>query len=305
MNNVNQSLYSFAGTFDGNGKLIKHLYINADITDNTNDLRLGLFCNNYGIIKNLGLVNSNMTASLDTTGNNTVIVGGFIGYNYGEINGCFVEGNLLCTGKNNAKVRVGGIAGNINNGCIKNCYSLGNIRGNGNFLTCVGGITGVANNSIIENCFNSSDLTITTTNGHLYIGGIAGNTANASINNCYNINNLNSIGTSIEIGIGGIVGYSQAISMDNCHNKANIHQNATSTEPLVVGQIAGTNYLSGSIKNCSYLKQGEYNAIGKNSVSVDESTPIEDETNMPSILDIVGSSFKNSINNGYPILNWQ
>lgn len=266
---------------------------------------LGLFGNNYGTIKNLGLVNCNMTASLDTTSNNTVMLGGFIGYNYGEINSCFVEGNLLCTGKNNAKVRVGEIAGHSSNGCIKNCYSLGNIRGNGNLLTCVGGIIGAANNAIIENCFNSSDLTITTTNGQLYIGGIAGYTANASINSCYNINNLNSNGTSTETGIGGIVGYSESISMDNCHNKGNIiQQNATSTEYVGVGQIAGTNYLSGSIKNCSYLKQGEYNAIGSNSVSIDESTPIEDEANMPSILEIVGNNFKNSLY-GYPILNWQ
>ena len=120
VSNVNKDLYTFAGTFDGNGKKIINLYINVVSNDNQNDLRIGFFGNNNGKIKRLGIENCNINGTLDTNGNNTVIVGGVVGYNYGNIEECFVSGNIKCEGKSNAKCRAGGLAGTLSVN-IKNC----------------------------------------------------------------------------------------------------------------------------------------------------------------------------------------
>ena len=48
----------FYGTFDGNNKAICSLYINID---SDKDLNVGFFSKCYGVVKNLGLVNSDVT----------------------------------------------------------------------------------------------------------------------------------------------------------------------------------------------------------------------------------------------------
>ena len=73
--------------------------------------------------------------NLDTNENNTVIVGGVVGYNYGNIEECFVSGNIKCEGKSNAKCRAGGLAGTLS-GNIKNCYNKAKINGKGKIANC-------------------------------------------------------------------------------------------------------------------------------------------------------------------------
>ena len=93
-NNVEQTKYSFKGIFDGNGCIINNLYVYKLVDDNVNDVRIGFFGNNYGTIQNLGVTNCNIHANLDTSGNNTVIVGGIAGYSYGQITNCFSSGTI-------------------------------------------------------------------------------------------------------------------------------------------------------------------------------------------------------------------
>ena len=75
---------SFKGTFEGNGEVIKNLYINTNPTDDINEAKVGLFGYNYGEIKNLGVENCNIKVnSTSTTG--TFFVGGIVGVMYQEI----------------------------------------------------------------------------------------------------------------------------------------------------------------------------------------------------------------------------
>ena len=304
IDNSNQSENSFAGIFDGNGKSIINLYMKKSSNDNSKDLRLGLFGNSYGTIKDLGLINCDISGTLNTSGSNTAIIGGIVGYNYGEVNSCFTSGKLECIGEDKAKTRVAGIAGNINNAYIYNCYNLATIRGGGNFITCVGGILGVGVNGSVENCYNVGELFNVggTENTYLEIGGIIANSSNVSVNNCYNCNSLNSNGDANDSYIGGIIGLGTRSSIDNSHNKGSLILNANIRHYNQNGLIIGRN-IGGTVQNSSYLKFDEYNGSGFNgNDGTDDS--IEKENNMSTILEIVGDKFKNGINE-YPILNWQ
>ena len=294
---------SFAGTFDGNGKLISNLYINISSEDNSNELLIGLFGVNYGKIKGLGLVNCSNSGTLSTTGNNTVLVAGVTGMNYGEINSSFVSGTLCSNGKNNAKSRSGGIAGSANNATIKNCYSMGNIKGIGNFVTCVGGIVGTTQEGLkIENCYNVASLTVDTTNGTQSIGGIVGHAIGIIINNTYNIEELNLQGSATDTYAGGIVGYNHGGNINNCHNRGEINENTITTGAFYIGQIASNN-VNGVIKNSYYLVSEKYDGVGING-GTNESIEIQNESQMPNILDVIGNSFKDA-SLRYPVLNWQ
>ena len=66
---------SFYGTFDGDNKAICSLYMNMNSDEN---LVVGLFTENYGEIKNIGLVNTNIKVQ----GEINAIVGGLVGVNY-------------------------------------------------------------------------------------------------------------------------------------------------------------------------------------------------------------------------------
>ncbi len=128
-NGVNQ----FIGKMDGLNHVISNLYINRPIGS-----RVGLFSSSSGEIKNLGLVNVNIT------GNDSV--GALAGYNNGNIHNVYVTGRV----SNNVKPgyseispnSVGGIVGkNTSMGEIKNAYSLATVAGS--FLNSgIGGIAG-------------------------------------------------------------------------------------------------------------------------------------------------------------------
>lgn len=119
----------FGGNFDGNGKLIKNIYINR-----VNEQYVGLFGVSNGNIKNVGI-----------TGN--IIGGTEIEYSYtGGITGKFDNpGTIQCCYNEvtiKSKKNVGGIAGTSETQ-IKNSYNKGNILGK----FSVGGIVGNYNNS--------------------------------------------------------------------------------------------------------------------------------------------------------------
>lgn len=311
VSNVNKDSYTFAGTFDGNGKKIINLYLNVVSNDNQNDLRIGFFGNNNGKIKRLGIENCNINGTLDTNGNNTVIVGGVVGYNYGNIEECFVSGNIKCEGKSNAKCRAGGLAGTLS-GNIKNCYNKANINGKGKIANCIGGISGNINNDFsIEYCYNAGSI-ILDGNGkedsevHSIdaIGGITGYTnADSKINNIYNIGNVTlNNGNGYEMDAGGIVGYAINFILVNGYNTGKINANASK---INIGGIAGSYYgTNGSITNAFYSNK-DINGIGIAN-QTNTTIKVEKDEDMPKIIDIIGNAFKlDNKNSIYPILNWQ
>lgn len=195
----------FEGTFDGNEKYIINLRIHKDLSDDVNDLNIGLFANSYGTIKRLGIVNCNVSGTLTSQGTNTLHIGGISGVSFNEINNCFVSGKVSATGLGTAKNRVGGISGLGQ--IVKDCYNLATITCKGNNRNYVGGICGVLSdgeNLECKNCYNQGEI-IGTVNlsGAAFAGGIVGITnllKITNINDCYNMGNISAtVGNDAEM----------------------------------------------------------------------------------------------------------
>ena len=159
------SSISFSGMFNGQGHVIKGLYINNPSSDYQ-----GLF--GYAkdaVIENVivdGLVAGKQYVAgvvAYITGNSTVSKCA----NYAEVDGVVTSGSSVA-GKN-----IGGIVGYFasSTGTLSDCYNVGNISGN---VQC-GGIAGANNKSaIITNIFNIGEI-----NGNT-VGGCVGGTADKS-----------------------------------------------------------------------------------------------------------------------------
>ncbi|MCQ2973612.1 MAG: leucine-rich repeat protein [Bacteroidales bacterium] len=144
----------FAGTFDGNGHVIKGLYLEDSTLNNA-----GLFQQLTGTIKNLALEDVYINASKN--------VGVICGKNNGTISNCSVDVNIF-GGEN-----VGAIAGYNENGTISNCFVKGNISGNNN----VGAVCG-NNSGKISECISSATINCEKTAGNI-CGTSSGNISNA------------------------------------------------------------------------------------------------------------------------------
>ena len=159
----------FKGTFNGNHKVIKNLYINLQ-QDN-----VGLF----GKIARARIKKVIIDENSSITGN--IYVGGIVGI---AQTGSVIEecGNNATINGNNG---VGGVCGVTQNTTLKISYNKGEIGGNYN----IGGITGYIvndggkNGHSVTSCYNIGDI-----DGISYgIGGIVGQGNDyAEIYNCYN-----------------------------------------------------------------------------------------------------------------------
>jgi len=155
---IGNSSNPFRGTFDGNGFVISGVYINS-----AGDYQ-GLFGSNYGTIKNLGVVKSNIkgnryVGALAGYSNDAINssyadlavvsgssdVGGLVGRNYfGTIRNSFA--NVATTATTDY---AGGLVG-WNNGTISNSYAIGKVTGTG---SNVGGLAGY--NDVVGTISNS------------------------------------------------------------------------------------------------------------------------------------------------------
>ena len=260
------------------------------------------------------LENSSAHENCEVTGENNI--GGLIGYtnNNVSIDGC-TNGAAL-----KGKDYVGGITGiSFYGTTIKNSLNFSNKIEGENY---VGGLVGYSaaqieksnNQVLIEN--NSKII------GKKYVGGIVGlNYVMGDINECFNNGQV----IVLEDNCGGIAGLNNS-NISNCYNNGKI--DASQTSGLKIGGICGqnlsesfinTSFNIGKINNNSYaggLVGADFGNVS-NSFCLD--TCLEKQTSdteynkteeemKNTILQELGSSFKqdeNSLNNGYPILNWQ
>lgn len=182
----------YNGTFDGNGKTVKGLYINTE-----SDEAAGLF--GYAASPKI----RNLTVDGRVTGKNAV--GGILGMS----NGGVIEN---CT--NNAAVTIitndihkyaGGIAG-LSYAKFIGCSNTGIITGeNSPGILDIGGIVGYHNNvapDAILDCYNTG--IVRGKAKALYLGGVAGFVVGA-VRGCYNVGNLYDTGSEVSC-VGGIVG---------------------------------------------------------------------------------------------------
>ena len=234
----------FTGVYNGNGKNIDKLTINA------NSENSGMFGTNTGTIKNITIENCNINSEY-------TIVGTVVGNNSGLIENCTVNNGELNSNSNNDKdgSQLGGICGRNNDeGMIRNCKNYANVTGN---YKLVGGICGYNLSGTIENCYNYGTII-----GPCQIGGITGY-ASGTIQNCINEKSVKSIIDDSIIYdasyIGGIVGYSGKCKITHCINKGEIQG-----DKGYFGGIVGYANTGTSIIQCSNLADisGKDKAIG-------------------------------------------
>lgn len=163
----------FTGIFDGNDKTISGLYYN--VTSSSGYCNAGLFGNNSGTIKNVGVEDSYF--KIDCAGTIACYVGGLCGFNGGTIENCDNASTVYVTETTSPQgAFVGGVCGdNATGGTIKNCNNKGKVSSTVNetkdsYDFCIGGVCGINNDSVaFENCSNTGDVT-----GKWNVGGVCG-----------------------------------------------------------------------------------------------------------------------------------
>ena len=213
----------FQGTFDGNGKTISNLYINA--TSNYT----GFFGYAYvGSIKNITFDN----ARVKNTG----------GYNFGILVGnagsCIIENiktlaNCSVEGEN----YVGGIAG-VANGNISNCENRATVKG----IRYLGGVVAAYFGNSITSCANYG---VVTGSGES-VGGIAGYFNSGTIQNSANYGDVT--GTD---NVGNLIGLAEECNLNNVLGTGNVTATSAKLAGLLVGNIRKSSSTASGILACN------------------------------------------------------
>ena len=224
--------YQYGGTFDGNGKTITNLYINASQNN------VGLFgCTSEGTIKNLTFEYANVT-------NTGVFTGILVGYpdasnlrNIKISNTCQIKG-----GK-----ETGGIAGDFD-GNAYNCVNYATVQGNNR----VGGLFGYCSveNSSITTCANYGNVTATSTDA----GGLVGYFIRGTIQDCANYGDVK--GTER---VAGMAGYVSKGKIQNVFNYGNI----SATNSTDAGMAFGNSNNGTTEGMVAYYSGAKLNANGQ------------------------------------------
>ena len=225
--------YQYRGTFDGNGKTITNLYINASQNN------VGLFgCTSEGTIKNLTFEYANVT-------NTGVFTGILVGYpdasnlrNIKISNTCQIKG-----GK-----ETGGIAGDLSYANAYNCVNYATVQGNNR----VGGLFGYCSveNSSITTCANYGNVTATSTDA----GGLVGSFISGTIQDCANYGDVK--GTERVAGMAGYVSYGK---IQNVFNYGNI----SATNSTDAGMAFGNSDNGTTEGMVAYYSGAKLNANGQ------------------------------------------
>ena len=204
---IGNSNKPYQGTFDGNGKTITNLYINAS------QVNMGLFGYTYGgTIKNLTFEYANVTNTNNYAG---VLVGkAFVGSTLQNIkisNTCQIKGGKY----------TGGIAGYLD-GNAYNCVNCATVQGiqyigglcgyycrTGNSMTACanygnvtasslggGGLVGYFNSGTIQDCANYGDV-----KGTERVAGMAGSVNNGKIQNVFCYGNISVTNKTQNVGM--------------------------------------------------------------------------------------------------------
>ena len=224
--------YQYRGTFDGNGKTITNLYINASQNN------VGLFgCTSEGTIKNLTFEYANVT-------NTGVFTGILVGYpdasnlrNIKISNTCQIKG-----GK-----ETGGIAGDFW-GNAYNCVNYATVQGKER----VGGLLGycTAKYSSITTCANYGNVTATGTDA----GGLVGYFISGTIQDCANYGDVK--GTER---VAGMAGYVSKGKIQNVFNYGNI----SATNSTDAGMAFGNSNNGTTEGMVAYYSGAKLNANGQ------------------------------------------
>jgi filamentous hemagglutinin family protein len=208
----------FTGVFDGLGHTV------GGVAVSSGSYSSGLFDINLGTVRNVGMVDANVTG-----GN---FDGALVGNNYGDfVGGAFVRGivsNSYAAGMNAVSgiTEVGGLVGS-NQGTVDNSYADVSVTGGSNLCgnTCgVGGLVG-SNFQTVQNSYAIGS--VLSAGGD--VGGLVGSNSTGTISNSH------ATGAVVGRGIaaGGLVGYgNQFASINNSY---------------ATGAVSGTGDLGGLV----------------------------------------------------------
>ncbi|MBQ4557745.1 MAG: hypothetical protein IJA61_00005 [Clostridia bacterium] len=150
---------------------------------------------------------------------------------------------------------VGGLANQLVNCKMVNCFAEGNIKieSSKSYIT-LGGLVGSIDTSIIEKCYANCELSAISSEYQVYIGGLIGEVSKECvIKNSYSNGNIsaNAVNPSY---CGGLVACmepyaaSYKLIISNCYSRADILKNYSHTS--YSGGILGGNYETTDIYNC-------------------------------------------------------
>ena len=229
--------YQYWGTFDGNGKTITNLYINASQNN------VGLFgYTSEGTIKNLTFEYANVT-------NTGVFTGILVGYANGYGNASNLRNIKI---SNTCQIKggkeTGGIAGDLSYANAYNCVNYATVQGNNR----VGGLFGYCSveNSSITTCANYGNVTATSTDA----GGLVGCFISGTIQDCANYGDVK--GTER---VAGMAGYVSKGKIQNVFNYGNI----SATNSTDAGMAFGNSDNGTTEGMVAYYSGAKLNANGQ------------------------------------------
>lgn len=201
--------YPFKGTFDGNGKKI--IGLKVDAAGST-----GLF----GHIADAYLLNIDVSASITSTNANSGILVGRC--QPSTIKNCITRGTLSSTASYTGAICATiqpyytGVSGTQTTMLIENCTNYASVESSATNSTLIGGILAQDSDSVVtevNGCVNKGTIT----GGANFVGGIIGlvrKNENSIIKNCYNYGNISSTAKSRYTG--GIAGVNRG-RIENCY----------------------------------------------------------------------------------------
>ncbi|CAG7651327.1 hypothetical protein PAESOLCIP111_06294 [Paenibacillus solanacearum] len=161
---IGDAAHPFTGTFDGNGHVIRNLFI-----DRENEDDIGFFGVASGTIKSISLTN------MDITGKRTV--GGLVGslLDGGAMMHAYTAGTVTATAQ-----RAGGLAGKLE-GDVAETYSTANVIGlNGS--DSIGGLIGETENASVTDSYAAGTVTSTASSR---VGGFIGASINTVVTDSF------------------------------------------------------------------------------------------------------------------------
>lgn len=278
-------IFTLAGTVEGLGNAISNLTVNSP----TGGGGGGLFGTIQGTVRDIGLVNANISGGDDNT------VGGLAVGNLGTIRHSFVTGSVAV---GNGFGDVGGLAG-YNEGTIVDSSSSASVQGGDNQV--VGGLVGenFNANAVIVASFATGAVT---GGDNTYVGGLIGGNNIGTVSQSYA---RGSVSGGAAVGVGGLAGFAnQGTAITESYSTGLVSASGQLTHVGgLIGQDMHTitlSYWDLDSSGISDPAQGAGNI--KNDSGITGLTTAQFQSGLPSGFDPATWREKSKINNGYPYL---
>ena len=258
---IGDSGTNFTGGLNGDGHVIKNLYVN--VNNDGGDAYAGLFgyTDTAADIRNVGLEAVGIIASSVSA---EAYAGGIAGRNDGTIINSYASGRIF--GIAGTVSYIGGLVGSNEGGTISNSYAAGEVVGRTDVLgsnAYAGGLAGYNNGASAEirNSYASASASASS-RGDSYAGGLVGsNDSNTEVSDSYALGDAFSFSDNSNSYAGGLAGDNNNGTISNSYTtgSAGCVIGRTCSTPIF-GGLAGAN--SGMINNTNYFVDGGGDGVG-------------------------------------------